>query len=54
MFCGHAHVFRHVRHGPSHVYALAQMQDEYYVLDTVTQGLERIPSRPLGARPGRL
>jgi len=47
MFCGHAHLFRYVRHGPSHVYSLAQLQDEYYILDTGTQVLERIPSRPL-------
>jgi hypothetical protein len=36
-----------VRHGPSHVYSLAQLQDEYYILDTGTQVLERIPSRAL-------
>jgi Icc-related predicted phosphoesterase len=47
MFCGHAHIFRYVRHGPSHVYSLAQLQDEYYILDTGTQVLERIPSRPV-------
>ena len=47
MFCGHAHFFRHVSHGPSHVYVLAQLLDEYYILDTRTQQIERIPSRPL-------
>jgi hypothetical protein len=47
MFCGHAHFFRYARHGPSHVYALAQLLDEYYILDTSTQQLERIASRPL-------
>ena len=47
MFCGHAHFFRYVRHGPTHVYVLAQLLDEYYMLDTRTQQLERIPSRPL-------
>jgi hypothetical protein len=47
MFCGHAHFFRYVRHGPSHVYVLAQLSDEYYILDTRAQQLERIPSRPL-------
>jgi hypothetical protein len=47
MFCGHAHFFRYVPYGPTHVYALAQLLDEYYVLDTGTQRLERIPSRPL-------
>jgi calcineurin-like phosphoesterase family protein len=46
MFCGHAHFFRYVRHGPSHVYVLAQLQDEHYVLDTQSQQLERIPSHP--------
>jgi hypothetical protein len=29
------------------VYALAQLLDEYYILDTSTQQLERIASRPL-------
>jgi Icc-related predicted phosphoesterase len=47
MFCGHAHVFRHVRHGRSQVYVLAELQEEYYVLDTLTDHLERIPSRAL-------
>jgi Icc-related predicted phosphoesterase len=47
MFCGHAHFFRHVRHGPTHVYVLAQLSDEYYLLDTNSQKLERIRSRPL-------
>jgi Icc-related predicted phosphoesterase len=54
MFCGHAHLFRYVRHGPTHVYALAQLLDEYYVLDTSTQQLERIMSRPLAQDRGRL
>jgi Icc-related predicted phosphoesterase len=54
MFCGHAHLFRYVRHGPTHVYALAQLLDEYYVLDTSTQQLERIVSRPLAQDRGRL
>jgi Icc-related predicted phosphoesterase len=53
MFCGHAHFFRHVRHGPSQVYALAQLLDEYYVLESRTQQLERIPSRPLAHLSGR-
>ena len=44
MFCGHAHFFRYVQHGPTHVYVLAQLLDEYYILDTATQQLERIPS----------
>jgi Icc-related predicted phosphoesterase len=54
MFCGHAHLFRYVRYGPTHVYALAQLLDEYYVLDTSTQQLERIMSRPLAQDRGRL
>jgi hypothetical protein len=53
MFCGHAHFFRYVRHGPSHVYALAQLLDEYYILETKTQQLERLPSRPLTHFSGR-
>jgi hypothetical protein len=53
MFCGHAHFFRYVRHGPSHVYALAQLLDEYYILETKTQQLERLPSRPLARFSGR-
>jgi Calcineurin-like phosphoesterase superfamily domain len=53
MFCGHAHFFRHVPHGPSHVYVLAQLLDEYYVLDTRTRQIERIPSRPLAQVHGR-
>jgi Icc-related predicted phosphoesterase len=54
MFCGHAHVFRYVRHGPSHVYSLAQLLDEYYLLDTTTQQLERIASRPIAQHGTRL
>lgn len=54
MFCGHGHVFRYVRHGPCHVYALAQMQEEYYLLDTESQRLERIPSRSLASHSSRL
>ena len=53
MFCGHAHFFRYVRHGPSHVYVLAQLQEEYYILDTLSQELERFPSRPLAHPTGR-
>jgi hypothetical protein len=53
MFCGHAHFFRYVSHGPSHVYVLAQLLDEYYILDTRTQQIERIPSRPLAQVNGR-
>jgi Icc-related predicted phosphoesterase len=54
MFCGHAHFFRYVQHGPTHVYVLAQLLDEYYILDTATQQLERIPSRPLAHDRGRV
>jgi Icc-related predicted phosphoesterase len=53
MFCGHAHFFRYVQHGHTHVYALAQLLDEYYVLDTSTQQLERTSSRPLTHLSGR-
>jgi Icc-related predicted phosphoesterase len=54
MFCGHAHFFRYVRHGPTHLYVLAQLSDEYYLLDTETQKLERIPSRSFAHRNGRV
>lgn len=53
MFCGHGHFFRYMRHGPSHVYALAQLLDEYYILETKTQQLERLPSRPVARLSGR-
>lgn len=53
MFCGHAHFFRAIRHGLSHVYVLAELREEYYILDTVTQHLERIASRPLTHAAGR-
>jgi hypothetical protein len=54
MFCGHGHFFRYVQHGPTHVYVLAQLLDEYYILDTATQQLVRIPSRPLAHDSGRV
>jgi len=54
MFCGHAHFFHYVQHGPTHLYVLAQLSDEYYLLDTETQQLERIPSRSLSLRNGRV
>jgi len=54
MFCGHAHIFRYMRHGPSHVYSLAQLLDEYYLLDTTTQQLECIASRPVAQHGTRL
>jgi hypothetical protein len=54
MFCGHAHFFRYVQHGPTHLYVLAQLTDEYYVLDTDSHELERIPSRPLSPYNGRV
>jgi hypothetical protein len=53
MFCGHAHFFHHVRHGGTDVYVLAQLLDEYYLLDTATRQLERIPSRALPQPHGR-
>jgi Icc-related predicted phosphoesterase len=53
MFCGHAHFFRHVRHHGTDVYVLAQLLDEYYLLDTVTGHLESIASRPLAEPSGQ-
>jgi Icc-related predicted phosphoesterase len=45
MFCGHAHLFRVVHTATSTVYALNQLKDEYYILDTSSGTLERFPSR---------
>ena len=45
MFCGHAHMFREARTADSTVYALNQLKDEYYILDTTDGRLERFPSR---------
>jgi Icc-related predicted phosphoesterase len=45
MFCGHAHVYKEVRTARSTVYALNQLKDEYYILDTHSGHLERYPSR---------
>jgi Icc-related predicted phosphoesterase len=45
MFCGHAHFFRAARTAHSTVYALNQLKDEYYILDTSSGSLERLPSR---------
>jgi predicted phosphodiesterase len=45
MFCGHAHVFRKACTVSSTVYALNQLKDEYYILDTCSGQLERYPSR---------
>jgi hypothetical protein len=53
MFCGHAHFFRHVRHGCTDVYVLAQLLDEYYLLDTVTRRLEHIASRAVAQHHGQ-
>jgi Icc-related predicted phosphoesterase len=53
MFCGHAHFFRYARHGASHVYSLAELQEEYYILDTGTGELERLPSHSLVQHSGR-
>jgi Icc-related predicted phosphoesterase len=43
MFCGHAHVFRKARTADSTVYALNQLKDEYYILDTGSGRLTRYP-----------
>jgi Icc-related predicted phosphoesterase len=45
MFCGHAHVFRQAGTAGSTVYALNQLKEEYYILDTTAGRLERYPSR---------
>ncbi len=44
MFCGHAHVFQEAHTAISTVYALNQLKDEYYILDTHSGELERYPS----------
>jgi Icc-related predicted phosphoesterase len=44
MFCGHAHVFQPAHTASSTVYALNQLKDEYYILDTNSGQLERYPS----------
>jgi Icc-related predicted phosphoesterase len=44
MFCGHAHVFKEAHTARSTVYALQQLRDEYYILDTDSGRLERYPS----------
>jgi Icc-related predicted phosphoesterase len=45
MFCGHAHVFQEAHTAGSTVYALNQLKEEYYILDTAAGRLERFPSR---------
>ncbi|RMF85915.1 MAG: hypothetical protein D6736_16350 [Nitrospinota bacterium] len=47
LFCGHAHFFRCLRYGPSTVCSLAPLEEEFYLLDTQTDQLERVKSRPL-------
>jgi Icc-related predicted phosphoesterase len=44
MFCGHAHLFKETRTASSTVYALNQLKDEYYILDTNSGNLERCAS----------
>ena len=44
MFCGHAHIFKAARTASSTVYALNQLKDEYYILDTASGALERYAS----------
>ena len=47
MLCGHAHMFQEAHTATSTVYALNQLKDEYYILDTERWMLERFPSRSL-------
>ena len=47
MFCGHAHYFKEAHTANSTVYALNQLKDEYYILDTCSGELERYPSGSL-------
>jgi len=47
MLCGHAHFFREAHTATSTVYALNQLKDEYYILDTSSWMLTRFPSRSL-------
>lgn len=44
MFCGHAHIFKAAHTASSTVYALHQLKDEYYILDTASGELERYAS----------
>jgi hypothetical protein len=44
MLCGHAHLFQEAQTARSTVYALNQLKDEYYILDTKSGALERFPS----------
>ncbi|MDH3599688.1 MAG: hypothetical protein OEU26_08650, partial [Candidatus Tectomicrobia bacterium] len=44
MFCGHAHYYKEAHTDTSTVYALNQLKDEYYILDTATGILDAFPS----------
>ena len=44
MLCGHAHFFKEAQTARSTVYALNQLKEEYYILDTKSGTLERFPS----------
>jgi Icc-related predicted phosphoesterase len=44
MFCGHAHFFKEARTAHTTVYALNQLKDEYYILDTESGRLDGFPS----------
>jgi Icc-related predicted phosphoesterase len=44
MLCGHAHFFKEAQTAHSTVYALNQLKEEYYILDTKSGTLERFPS----------
>ncbi len=46
MFCGHAHFFRRVEHNNSIICSLAPLEEEFYILDTANDRLERITSCP--------
>lgn len=47
MFCGHAHYFKKATTSSSTVYALNQLKDEYYILDTRSDELQPYPSKSL-------
>ncbi|MFH1623841.1 MAG: metallophosphoesterase [Pseudomonadota bacterium] len=46
VFCGHLHRFKEVDYNGTRIYTLSQVKEEYYVLDTETEELERIKTDP--------
>lgn len=44
LFCGHMHRYQEVHHNGVNIYCLDQLKEEYYILDTSTQELERVKS----------